>query len=65
MSRTYKKKYTSSLFHNGEHGSHNTLLREFREVLARDKDLVKWMIKPDPTFLGDQIPITGDGTVTH
>lgn len=32
MSRTYKKKYTSSLFHNGEHGSHNTLLREFREV---------------------------------
>ncbi len=22
----------SSLFHNGEHGSHNTLLREFREV---------------------------------
>ena len=40
-------------------------LREFREVLARDKDLVKWMIKPDPTFLGDKIPITGDGTVTH
>lgn len=32
MSRTYKKKHTSSLFHNGEHGSHNTLLREFREV---------------------------------
>lgn len=32
MSRTYKKKYTSSLLHNGEHGSHNTLLREFREV---------------------------------
>ena len=40
-------------------------LREFREVLARDKDIVKWMIKPDPTFLGDQIPIIGDGTVTH
>jgi hypothetical protein len=32
MSRTYKKKYTSSLFHNGEHGSHNTLLWEFREI---------------------------------
>lgn len=32
MSRTYKKKYTSNLFHNGEHGSHNTLLREFKEV---------------------------------
>jgi len=30
MSRTYKKKYTSSLYHNGEHGPHNTLLREFK-----------------------------------
>ena len=30
MSRTYRKKYTSNLFHNGEHGPHNTLLREFK-----------------------------------
>lgn len=39
--------------------------REAREVLARDKDLVKWQIKPEPTFLGDLIPITGDGTETQ
>lgn len=39
--------------------------REAREVLARDKDLVKGMIKAKPTFLGDEIPIDGDGTVTH
>ena len=39
--------------------------REAREVLARDKDLVKGMIKAGPTFLGDEIPIEGDGTVTH
>ena len=32
MSRTYKKQYTSNLFHNGEHSSHNTLLKEFRGV---------------------------------
>lgn len=31
--------------------------REIREILARDKDFVKWMIKPEPTFLGEMIPI--------
>ena len=39
--------------------------RELREVLARDKDFVKSMIKPEPTFLGDKIPIEGDGRQTH
>lgn len=39
--------------------------RELREVLARDKDLVKGLLKPEPTFLGEEIPIDGDGTVTH
>ena len=39
--------------------------REVREVLARDKDLVKGLLKPEPTFLGEEIPIDGDGTVTH
>ena len=39
--------------------------REAREVLARNKDLFKGIIKAKPTFLGDEIPIDGDGTVTH
>lgn len=39
--------------------------REAREVLARCKDLVKGKMKPEPTFLGDEIPVDGDGTVTH
>ena len=39
--------------------------REAREVLARDKDLIKDIIRPEPTFLGDEIPIDGYGTVTH
>lgn len=39
--------------------------REVREVLARDKDLIKGILKPKPTLLGDEIPIEGDGTVTH
>ena len=32
MSRTYRKEYTKSLFHNGEHGHHNSLTREFKGI---------------------------------
>ena len=39
--------------------------REAREVLARVKDLFKGMIKAKPTYLGDEIPVDGDGRVTH
>ena len=39
--------------------------REAREVLARDKDFFKGIVKAKPTFLGDEIPIDGDGTTTH
>ena len=39
--------------------------REAREVLARNKDFFKGIIKTKPTYLGDEIPVDGDGTVTH
>ena len=39
--------------------------REVREVLARDKDFVKWIFKPQPTFLGEAIPISGSGIISH
>ena len=39
--------------------------REAREVLARDKDFFKGLIKAKPTYLGDEIPVDGDGTATH
>ena len=39
--------------------------REFREILARDKDFLKCIFKPEPTFLGDPIDIHGDGDVTN
>lgn len=39
--------------------------REIREILARDKDVAKWMVKPNPTFLGETIPISGSGIKTH
>lgn len=35
--------------------------REIREVLARDKDFVKWIFKPEPTFLGEEAPVSEDG----
>lgn len=38
--------------------------RDVREILARDKDFVKSIFKPKPTFLGDAIPIFGDGNLT-
>ena len=38
---------------------------ELREILARDKDFVKTMFMPEPTYLGDTIPVFGDGNVTN
>ena len=39
--------------------------RELREVAARNKDFVKMIIKPKPTYLGDEIPVSGDGNITN
>ena len=38
---------------------------ELREILARDKDFVKTIFMPDSTYLGDTIPVFGDGNVTN
>lgn len=39
--------------------------RELREVLARNKDVVKCIFKPEPTYLGEAIPVSGDGNLTN
>lgn len=39
--------------------------REFREFLARNKDFLKTIVKPSPTYLGDAIPISGNGLASH
>ncbi len=39
--------------------------REFREIIARDKDFVKCIFKPKPTFLGDKISLLDSGDVTN
>ena len=39
--------------------------REVREILARDKDFVKCIIKPEPRYLGDKISLEGNGDDTN
>ena len=39
--------------------------RDIREILARNKDFVGCILKPEPTFLGEAIPISGSGLLTH
>ena len=39
--------------------------RDAREILARFKDFLKVIFKPEPTFLGDAIPVGGNGNITN
>lgn len=39
--------------------------REIREILARDKDFIKCIFKPEPTYLGEAIPVSRNGDVTN
>lgn len=39
--------------------------RELREILARNKDFVKCIFKPEPTYLGDTIPVSGNGDIKN
>lgn len=41
------------------------LYREVREILARNKDFVKSIFKPKSTYLGESIPINGNGNITN
>lgn len=39
--------------------------RDIREILARNKDFFTAIFKPEPTFLGEAIPVNGNGDVTN
>jgi len=39
--------------------------REVREILARNKDFATSIFKPSPTYLGEVIPVSGDGNLTN
>ena len=44
---------------------YNQKMRDVREVLARVKDFFYVLFRPEPTYLGEQIPISGNGDVTN
>ena len=37
---------------------------DLREIFARDKDFFMALFKPKPTYLGEAIPVSGDGRLT-
>jgi len=43
----------------------NQTRMDLREILARDKDFFYVLLKPEPTYLGDVIPISGSGDLTN
>ena len=40
-------------------------MRDLREILARAKDFVTTIMKPEPTYLGECIDIHGNGDITN
>lgn len=40
-------------------------VRDLREILARNKDFFYCIWKPEPTFLGEAIPVSGDGDLSN
>lgn len=41
------------------------MVRDLREIVARNKDFFSCIFKPLPKFLGEKIPISGDGDLTN
>lgn len=41
------------------------LNRDIREILARNKDFLITIFKPKPTYLGEVIPVYGNGNLTN
>lgn len=40
-------------------------VRDLREILARNKDALYCVLKPLPTFLGDPVPVWGNGDLSN
>ena len=47
------------------HGYGSQDYQDLRESLARMKDFFYALVKPEPTFLGESIPISGDAYPSH
>ncbi len=40
-------------------------MRDIREIAARTKDFFMCIFQPEPTYLGDAIPVSGNGDLTN
>lgn len=40
-------------------------MRDIREIAARTKDFFMCVVQPKPTYLGDAIPVSGNGDLTN
>lgn len=40
-------------------------MRDLREILARCKDFFYCLLRPEPTFLGETIPVSGNGDLSN
>ncbi|MBQ9298809.1 MAG: YdcF family protein [Clostridia bacterium] len=40
-------------------------IRDIREFLARNKEFLKCIVKPKPKYLGEAIPVSGNGNATN
>ena len=40
-------------------------VRDLRELLARNKDALWCLLQPEPTFLGEAIPVSGNGDLSN
>ncbi len=47
-----------------DYGSYTDSYNNSRELLARNKDFLMCIFKPEPTYLGDAVPISGSGAQT-
>lgn len=41
------------------------VFRDIREILARNKDMIYTIVQPEPTYLGEAIPVQGNGNLTN
>ena len=41
------------------------VFREIREILARDKDYFKCIMKPEASIMGEKISLDGSGDITN
>lgn len=68
----YRALYIASSFGIKAHGVSadvrpyaGQLYYDLREFLARTKDFFQCIVKPLPTYLGDALPISGNGNITN